>query len=59
MSKNKNNQAIWGNRIKKNTSSIFQKVGSSIDVDKRLYKEDIIGSIALSKKFKQFKNISD
>ena len=46
MSKNKNNQAIWGNRIKKNTSSIFQKVGSSIDVDKRLYKEDIIGSIA-------------
>ena len=46
MSKNKNNQAIWGNRIKKNTSSIFQKVGSSVDVDKRLYKEDIIGSIA-------------
>ena len=46
MSKNKNNQAIWGNRIKKNTSLIFQKVGSSIDVDKRLYKEDIIGSIA-------------
>ncbi len=45
MSKNKNNQTIWGNRIKKNTSSIFQKVGSSIDVDKRLYKEDIIGSI--------------
>ncbi len=46
MSKNKNNQAIWSNRIKKNTSSIFQKVGTSIDVDKRLYKEDIIGSIA-------------
>ena len=46
MSKNKNNQAIWGNRIKKNTSSIFQKVGNSIDVDKRLYKEDIIGSLA-------------
>ena len=46
MSKNKNNKAIWGNRIKKNISSIFQKVGSSIDVDKRLYKEDIIGSIA-------------
>ncbi len=46
MSKNKNNQAIWGNRIKKNTSSIFQKVGNSINVDKRLYKEDIIGSIA-------------
>ena len=36
MSKNKNNQAIWNTRIKKNTSSIFQKVGGSIDVDKRL-----------------------
>ena len=42
MSKNKNNQAIWGNRIKKNTSSIFQKVGSSIDVDKRLYKDCLL-----------------
>ena len=46
MTKNKNNQAIWNTRIKKNTSNLFQKVGSSIDVDKRLYKEDIIGSIA-------------
>ena len=46
MTKNKNNRAIWGSRIKKNTSTIFQKVGSSIDVDKRLYKEDVIGSIA-------------
>ena len=41
MAKNKNNQAIWNTRIKKNASSIFQKVGNSIDVDKRLYKEDI------------------
>ncbi len=46
MTKNKNNQAIWGSRIKSNTSSIFQKVGNSIDIDKRLYKEDIKGSIA-------------
>jgi len=45
MTKNKNNQAIWGNRIKKDTSALFQKVGSSIDVDKKLYKEDIAGSI--------------
>ena len=45
MAKNKNNQAIWGTRIKK-TSTLFQKVGSSIDIDKRLYKEDILGSIA-------------
>ena len=46
MAKNKNNQAIWNTRIKKNASSIFQKVGNSIDIDKRLYKEDIRGSIA-------------
>ena len=45
MTKNKNNKTIWRTRIKKNTSSIFQKVGSSIDIDKRLYKEDIHGSI--------------
>ncbi len=46
MAKNKNNQTIWGTRIKSDTSRLFQKVGSSIDVDKRLYKEDIKGSIA-------------
>jgi len=46
MTKNKNNQAIWSTRIKKNTSLLFQKVGSSIEIDKRLYKEDIAGSIA-------------
>ncbi len=46
MTKNKNNQAIWNTRIKKNVSSLFQKVGNSIDIDKRLYKEDIQGSIA-------------
>ena len=45
MAKNKNNQAIWNTRIKKQTSSLFQKVGNSIDVDKRLFKEDIVGSI--------------
>ena len=46
MAKNKNNQAIWNTRVKKNTSSLFQKIGSSIDIDKRLFKEDIMGSIA-------------
>ena len=46
MAKNKNNQAIWGTRIKTSTSALFQKVGSSLDVDKRLFKEDIAGSIA-------------
>ena len=46
MVKNKNNQAIWNTRIKNNSSNLSQKIGSSIDVDKRLYKEDINGSIA-------------
>ena len=45
MAKNKNNQAIWNTRIKKKASTLFQKIGSSIDIDKRLYKEDIMGSI--------------
>ena len=45
MSKNKNNNAIWNKRIKSNSSSLFQKVGSSINIDKRLYKEDITASI--------------
>ena len=46
MSKNKNNKAIWNTRIKANTSSLFEKVGTSIDIDKKLYKEDIACSIA-------------
>ena len=46
MRKNKNNQAIWSTRIKKSSSTLFQKVGNSIDIDKRLYREDIQGSFA-------------
>ena len=45
MSQNKNNKTVWSTRITKDTSSIFQKVGSSLSVDKRLFKEDITGSI--------------
>tara|TARA_B100001057_G_scaffold452989_1_gene497419 strand:- start:1440 stop:2834 length:1395 start_codon:yes stop_codon:yes gene_type:complete len=45
MTKNKNNQAIWGTRVKKKPSSLFQKVGNSINIDRRLYKQDIQGSI--------------
>ncbi len=46
MVQNKNNKAIWNTRIKKDTSIIFKKFGNSIDVDKRLFREDIQGSIA-------------
>ncbi len=54
MVKNKNNQAIWGTRIKKSTSTTFQKIGSSIDVDKRLFKEDIkVSKVHAEMLFKQ------
>ena len=46
MAKNKNNRTIWKTRIKKTTSALFKQIGNSIDIDKRLYKEDIAGSIA-------------
>jgi len=46
MVQNKNNKAIWNTRIRKDTSSIFKKFGSSLEVDKRLFKEDIQVSIA-------------
>ena len=46
MVQNKNNKAVWNTRIKKDTSTIFKKIGNSIDVDKRLFREDIQGSIA-------------
>jgi argininosuccinate lyase len=46
MPKNKNNKTIWSARINNNTSSLFQKIGNSINIDKRLYNEDIKGSMA-------------
>ena len=46
MSKNKNNKPVWSTRINKNTSNLFAKVGSSINIDKRLYKQDIKASSA-------------
>ena len=46
MAKNKNNQTIWKTRVQKKSSTLFQKIGSSIEIDKNLYKQDIEGSIA-------------
>ena len=45
MSKNKNNKPVWSTRIKKKSSNLFTKVGSSLNIDKRLYKQDIKASI--------------
>ena len=41
----KENKAVWGTRFNKTTSKIFEKIGASIDVDRRLYEEDIFGSV--------------
>ena len=42
--KNKN-KAVWSTRFNNATSKIFEKIGASIDIDKRLFEEDIFGSI--------------
>ena len=42
--KNKN-KTVWSARFKNATSKIFEKIGASIDIDKRLFEEDILGSI--------------
>ena len=42
--KNKN-KAVWGTRFNNATSKIFEKIGASIDIDKRLFEEDIFASI--------------
>ena len=39
--KNKN-KAVWGTRFNNPTSKIFEKIGASIDIDKRLFEEDIL-----------------
>jgi len=39
------NKTIWSKRFKEKTSKSFQRIGSSIKVDKRLYKEDLFASI--------------
>jgi len=39
------NKTVWGSRFKNSTSKIFEEIGSSIDIDKRLFEEDILGSV--------------
>ena len=39
------NKTVWSHRIGKVNSKNFQRIGSSINVDKRLYNEDIWASI--------------
>ena len=39
------NKTVWSHRLGKTNSKNFQRIGSSINVDKRLYNEDIQASI--------------
>ena len=43
------NKTVWSNRFKGGTSISLQKIGSSINVDKRLYEQDIAASIIHAK----------
>ena len=40
---------LWGGRFTKNTSGIMEEFNASIGFDKRMYAEDIEGSIAHSR----------
>ena len=42
--KNKN-KTVWSARFNNTPSKIFERIGASIDIDKRLFEEDIFGSI--------------
>ncbi|XP_051161453.1 argininosuccinate lyase isoform X2 [Leptopilina boulardi] len=46
--KNASTEKLWGGRFTENISSTLKKLNSSIEIDKRMYFEDIKGSIAYS-----------
>ena len=43
------NKTVWSHRLRKANSKNFERIGSSINVDKRLYNEDIQASIVHAK----------
>ncbi|MBK8397553.1 MAG: argininosuccinate lyase [Leptospiraceae bacterium] len=42
-------QKLWGGRFETKAASIMERIGESVSFDKRLYKQDITGSIAHAK----------
>ena len=42
--KNKN-KTVWSARFQNQVSKTFEQIGASIDIDKRLFEEDIFASI--------------
>ena len=43
------NKTVWSVRFNNPTSKNFEQIGASIDIDKRLFEEDIFGSIIHTK----------
>ena len=52
------NKTIWSNRFENKTSLSFQKIGSSVHIDKRLYEQDIAASIVHTQMLKKQKIIN-
>ena len=53
-----NKYKAWKGRFKKDTSPLMEEFNSSIKFDKRLYREDIEGSIAYTDALKTAKIIN-
>ena len=53
------NQKLWGGRFEKSTDEMINDFQASISFDKRLYREDVEGSIAHAKMLATCKIISD
>ena len=58
MNKKTTTNPLWGGRFTEAASELTQDYTSSIDVDKRLYEEDIAGSLAYALALKEAKVIS-
>ena len=58
MNKKTTTNPLWGGRFTEAASELTQDYTSSIDVDKRLYEEDITGSLAYALALKEAKVIS-
>ena len=46
MGQEKNTNQMWGGRFEKKPSDIMEQINASIDIDKRMWAQDIRGSIA-------------
>ncbi|MFV0321233.1 MAG: argininosuccinate lyase [Alphaproteobacteria bacterium] len=57
--KAKNKSQMWGGRFSAAPSELMQEINASIDYDKKLYKQDIFGSIAHAKMLGSIGVLSD